>query len=549
MEMKRNPLQKTGLALFVCLAMFACLLAGFPARAEDMPKETESVNTVQVSTVDEFLTAIAPDTEIVLAPGEYNLTQATGYGRIGGKYYHWESTFDGCELVITDANNLTINGQDAAQVTISTEPRYSNVLRFDYAANLKIENITLGHTKEQGSCIGGVLYVESGSNVEIRNARLYGCGVRGIDLRNCQNVRVDCTDVYECSQGCVYVEGSSNVLLENGKFYNCVLYGGVFEIYSSYDIAVINSEIYGNYSDFGYCSLVNSDGPGIYLGGLDVHDNQFDWVFQGNGKPVTVENCRFDYVNNPWAENVMPVDVDGKELTEGDLNFMKMRTVTWEPAGLPGMPKVEKSEDGKVHVTNVDEFLAAIAPGTTIYLEPGEYNLAQATGYSALGSAYCHWQSTYDGYELVIRGVNDLTIEAADPEAVSIVTEPRYANVLRFVNLNNLCLKNIKVGHTLEPGACSGGVLMLEYVNDSSIENCKLYGCGTVGIEALSCSGLNVADTEIYECSSGGAWFYRCTNVRMDGCDIHDIEGEELYADYFSYDVLVDGSPISNDFA
>lgn len=549
MEMKRNPLQKTGLALLVCIAMFACLLAGVPARAEDMPKETESVNTVQVSTVDEFLAAIAPDTEIVLAPGEYNLTQATGYGRIGGKYYHWESTFDGCELVITDANNLTINGQDAAQVTISTEPRYSNVLRFDYAANLKIENITLGHTKEQGSCIGGVLYVESGSNVEIQNTRLYGCGVRGIDLRNCQNVRVDCTDVYECSQGCVYVEGSSNVLLENGKFYNCVLYGGVFEIYSSYDIAVINSEIYGNYSDFGYCSLVNSDGPGIYLGGLDVHDNQFDWVFQGNGKPVTVESCRFDYVDHAWAENVMPVDVDGKELTEGDLNFMKMRTVTWEPAGLPGMPKVEKSEDGKVHVTNVDEFLAAIAPDTTIYLEPGEYNLAQATGYSALGSAYCHWQSTYDGYELVIRGVNDLTIEAADPEAVSIVTEPRYADVLRFVNLNNLCLKNIKVGHTLEPGACSGGVLMLEYVNDSSIENCKLYGCGTVGIEALSCSGLNVADTEIYECSSGGAWFYRCTNVRMDGCDIHDIEGEELYADSFSCDVLVDGSPISNDFA
>lgn len=547
MEMKRNPLQKTGLAVLVCIAMFACLLAGVPARAEELPKETESVNTVQVSTVDEFLAAIAPDTEIVLAPGEYNLTQAAGYGRTGGKYYHWESTFDGCELVITDAANLTINGVEPDQVTISTEPRYSNVLRFDYTPNLKIQNITLGHTKEQGSCVGGVLYVESGSNVEIQNTRLYGCGVRGIDLRSCQNVRVSCSDVYECSMGCVYVEGSSNVLFENSKFYDCQLYGGVFEIYSSYDIAVINSEVYGNYSDFDYCSLVNSDGPGIYLGGLDVHGNQFNWVFQGSGKPVTVENCRFDYVNNAWAENVMPVDIDGKELTAGDLTFMKMRTVTWEPAGRPDVPQVEVSEDGKIHVTNVDEFLAAIAPDTTIYLEPGEYNLTQAIGYSALGGAYYHWENTYDGYELVIRGANNLTIEAADPETVSIVTEPRYANVLRFVNMNNLCLKNIKVGHTLEPGACSGGVLMLEYLNDSSIENCKLYGCGTVGIEAVSCSSLNVADTEIYECSSGGAWFYRCTNVRMDGCDIHDIDGMELYADYFCYDVLVDGNPISQD--
>ena len=520
----------------LCFLMLLCLLPGVSA-------EETVANRVEVSTVDEFLEAIAPDTEIVLAPGEYNLTEATGYGRIGGKYYHWESTYDGCELVITDAANLTINGQDAAQVTISTEPRYSNVLRFDYAVNLKIENITLGHTKEQGACIGGVLVVESGSNVEVVNTRLYGCGVRGIDLRNCQNVRVDCTDVYECSQGCVYVEGSSNVLFENGKFYNCVLYGGVFEIYSSYDVAVINSEVYGNYSDFGYCSLVNSDCPGIYLGGLDVHDNQFNWVFQGNGKPVTVESCRFDYVNNAWAENVMPVDVDGKELTPGDLHFMKMRVVSWEPAGMPGVPKVEAGEDGKIHVTNVDEFLAAIGPDTTIYLEPGEYNLTQATGYSALGGAYYHWESTYDGYELVIRGANNLTIEGASPEEVSIVTEPRYANVLRFVNMDNLCLKNIKVGHTLEPGACSGGVLMLEYQNDATIENCKLFGCGTIGIEGMSCSGINVKNTEIYQCSSGGAWFYRCSNVSLDGCDIHDIDGQALYADYFCYNVLVDGEP------
>ena len=542
--MKTRNILKISAAFLCALALLVMVPLGTSAEA---PKETESVNTVQVSTVDEFLAAIAPDTEIVLAPGEYNLTQAQGYGRIGGKYYHWEATFDGCELVITDADNLTINGVDADQVTISTEPRYSNVLRFDYTPNLKIQNITLGHTKEQGSCIGGVLYVESSSNLEVVNTRLYGCGVRGIELHGCQNVRVRESDVYECSMGCVYLEQCSNVLFENGKFYNCNLYGGVFEIFSSYDIAVINSEVFGNRSDFSYCSLVSSDGPGIYLGGLDVHDNQFTWVFQGSGKPVTVESCRFDYVNNAWAENVMPVDIDGKELTAGDLTFMKMRVVSWEPAGLPEAPKLQVSEDGKVHVTNVDEFLAAIAPDTTIYLEPGEYNLTEAVGYSALGGAYYHWENTYDGYELVIRGVNNLTIEAADPEAVSIVTEPRYANVLRFVNLNNLTLKNIKVGHTVEPGSCSGGVVMMEYLNDASIQGCKLFGCGTIGIEAMSCSGINVADTEIYECSSGGAWFYRCTYVRMDGCSIHDIEGQELYADYFCDDVLVDGESILGD--
>ena len=62
----------------------------------------------------------------------------------------------------------------------------------------------------------------------------------------------------------------------------------------------------------------------------------------------------------------------------------------------------------------MDEFLAAIAPNATICLEPGEYNLTDASTYAGLGGEYYHWESVYDGYELVIRGANNLTIEAAD---------------------------------------------------------------------------------------------------------------------------------------
>lgn len=540
-------LEKTVFACLMCAALLVGLFSGIPARAEELPRETESTSTVQVSTVDEFLAAIAPDTEIILAPGEYNLTQAKGYGRTGGKYYHWESVFDGYELVITDVSGLTITGAEPFTVTISTEPRYANVLRFDYAADVRIAEITVGHTKEQGSCVGGVLYFESSSGLEIQSTRLYGCGVRGIDLRSCQNVHVDCSDVYECSMGCVYIEGSSNVLFENSKFYNCALADGVFEIFSSNDIAVINSEIYGNWGEFFYSSLVYSDCPGIYLGGLDVHDNQFIYMFRGAGSPVTVENCRFDYAEQ-WAENVMPVSPDGQELTAGDLASMKMRTVTWEPAGRPEVPQVEAGADGKVHVTNVDEFLAAIGPDTTIYLEPGEYDLSTASTYAGLGGEYYHWESVYDGYELVIRGANNLTIEAADPEAVSIVTQPRYANVLRFANLTGLIVRNINVGHTPQVGECSGGVIQLEYANSSIIEGCRLFGCGILGVQAMRCSNLSVFNSEIYQCSSGAAWFYGCNTVQVDHCNIHDIGGLEFYADYYCKDVLVDGNPIEETF-
>ena len=84
----------------------------------------------------------------------------------------------------------------------------------------------------------------------------------------------------------------------------------------------------------------------------------------------------------------------------------------------------------------------------------------------------------------------------------------------------------------------------MEYVDDATIEGCKLFGCGTIGIRAMTCNNLGVAGTEIYQCSSGGCWFFGCSEVRVDECNIHDIDGMELYKDYFCTDILVDGAPI-----
>ena len=228
---------------------------------------------------------------------------------------------------------------------------------------------------------------------------------------------------------------------------------------------------------------------------------------------------------------------------------MKMRTVSWKPVQLPEAPKVEAGEDGKIHVTNVDEFLAAIGPDTTIFLEPGEYNLTQAANYGGLGSENYYWESCYDGYELVILDASGLCIEAESPEKVSIVTEPRYANVLRFDALTGLVVRNVKVGHTVDAGVCSGGVIQLNNVNKSLIEGCKLYGCGILGVQGIYCNNLSIFNCEIYECSSGAASFHLCNTVRVEQCNVHDIgQGESdvyvFYADSGCTDVQVDGEPI-----
>lgn len=549
----QQMLKKIFPVLLVCILLCGCVAASasagegeteptiaFTQAAEPESTEPED-NVVHVSDVDSLLEAIAPDTEIVLEPGFYNLTEACGYGRTGGSYYHWESVFDGYELVITDLSGLTIRAEEPMSVTIATEPRYANVLCFDQVTDLTLSQIIVGHTKEKGSCSGGVLLMQNSKRIDLRQVMLYGCGTRGVDLRGCSDVSMVESDIFECSEGCVYIEGSSRVRFEYSKFYNCRLWNGVFEIYTSQDIGILNSEVYNNsgvYPEYG--SLISASGTGIYLGGLDVHDNQFDSVFNVVDHPVTVESCR---IQNPgsWYRELAPVSPEGKELNSGDLASMSMRTVRWELPAVSEPVKVEPGQDGKVHVTNVDEFLAAIARDTTIYLEPGVYDLSAASNYGALGGEFYRWERTYDGMELVISGVTGLTIEGASKDTASILATPRYANVLRIENSANLILRNFTAGHTQEPGECAGGVIQLNWVTNANIEGCGFFGCGILGVWGMDCRYLNITGTEIYECSSGAAWFYNCSDVNMDYCSFHDNRGEELYADFYCSNIRVNG--------
>ena len=103
--------------------------------AQADPVITGQQNTVHVATVDEFLNAIAPDTEIVVDAALLDLSQAANYGKSGGKYYRWEDPFDGPELILQDLSNFTIrgSGQGRTDGAISAVPRYADVLTFETA--------------------------------------------------------------------------------------------------------------------------------------------------------------------------------------------------------------------------------------------------------------------------------------------------------------------------------------------------------------------------------------------------------------------------------
>ena len=208
------------LAIALIIALFACFLAFAPAAlaeeagdaAPTEPVEFTQVidgeqTQVHVSTVDEFLAALAPAPEIILAAEFYNLSDATGYGKTDGEYYRWQEVFDGVQLTIHDLSNLTIRaeGDDVKEHTVSATPRYAHVLNFENCSNIMVEGFTAGHTIEPGSCCGGVIGFYNCENTLVNNCGLYGCGVVGVWAENSQSIQVTNCDIYECSWGGIYM--------------------------------------------------------------------------------------------------------------------------------------------------------------------------------------------------------------------------------------------------------------------------------------------------------------------------------------------------------
>ena len=204
-----------------------------------------------------------------------------------------------------------------------------------------------------------------------------------------------------------------------------------------------------------------------------------------------------------------------------------------EPAEPQEETQTSVSNDGRaiVRVGTVDELLAAIAPDTIIELEAGTYHLPEAADYSESGeSDYYYWEETWDGYQLTVAGVENLSLKGAGMGETIVSTDPRYSDVIHFVGCSNVTVSDLTAGHTREPGFCAGGVLFFDNCLNAGVERCGLYGCGTVGVWAQNCTNLTVTDSDIYECSYNAVNLSRCRDVSVTGCDIygHGDRSEEM---------------------
>jgi len=204
--------------------------------------------------------------------------------------------------------------------------------------------------------------------------------------------------------------------------------------------------------------------------------------------------------------------------------------------------KPDKIEE--VTVSNVEELFAAFGSNKHIKLKPGIYNLSDLK--QDYNTENIHWEEVFDGKELILDKISNLTIEGLGDKPVELIAEPRYANVLTFLNCNKIAIKNVKAGHTIEKGYCTGGVFNFISSKNIDISNSILYGCGTYGIIALYTENLQFTDSIIEECTYGAMTIDNCKNFKFSNSIIRKCEEYSLFDIISSSNIIFDKCEVTD---
>ena len=113
-----------------------------------LPEESVAEDeAIHVSTAGEFLEAIAPGVVIELEPGTYNLTEYLHESSDNVSDYVSRSFTDGWQAEIREVERLTIRGAKDGKVEVVAEPRYSDVLYFNWISTVAAPTAWLQTTR------------------------------------------------------------------------------------------------------------------------------------------------------------------------------------------------------------------------------------------------------------------------------------------------------------------------------------------------------------------------------------------------------------------
>lgn len=514
----------------------------------------EVTNTVYAATVDEFLAAIASDTEVILTGDVYNLSAATDYGVDGGNRHMWREVEDGYELVLCNLENFRLVGSE--NTVIETDPRHAGVLEAENCTGLVFQNLTVGHTQKPEKCSGEVIRLTNCTDTRIDACALYGCGSWGITAWYSGNLTVTDSEIYECSSGALHIWECTGVQVNGSTIRNCGGGGTLADLIyiQDSDVSLLNCDIYENTTESSLI-YVGDDGTAshqIVLLGTDVHDNQL--VHRSNplinynnpganeSTRMTVDGCAFrdNGDNRILPGNSRVFDLDGNALGDAELAAMTLERNGSEPTKQPSgtdacgtfaaqlptpTPSAEPIAKTTVSVSTVEELLAAIAPNTEIVLAAGVYDVGTDAQKYTEGNEYCTFDTQgFPDWDplLVISGVENLCIRA-EKGAEVILTAPHKNDchaVISVIDCPNLTISGVTVTGNAEHD------LLLESCADVRLEGCTLrweeddaYRGMPIGIGLTDCGDVTVSNCKIENCASA-IFAMRSRSVTFSGCEI-----------------------------
>lgn len=200
----------------------------------------------------------------------------------------------------------------------------------------------------------------------------------------------------------------------------------------------------------------------------------------------------------------------------------------------------------EVVVDNAEDFVKAIGSNKKIILKPGIYDLSSVSQDTELPKGVT-WVNVDDGQELNISKISNLIIEGSTEGKTEIVVKPRFAEVMRFKSVDNVTIRNITAGHTPAEYICDAGVLGFQDSEDIKIDNCELYGCGSIGLVLSYVNRLDMTNSNINHCSLRAVQIYESYDVKIRKSKISN---HEAYSDIIfisnSKDVLIEECEMSD---
>lgn len=210
--------------------------------------EPPALDTVVVSTVGELIAAIAPDTHILLKPGDYDFSALTEKEILACSDSVTPVFLREGILSVSRAPGLILEAEEPGTARLLTKSEYAEVVTLDNCDGAALRGLVLGHIQEDGTCDASGLRIDSSQGITIEDCGLFG-GTYGIWAYSDCNLTVTDTEIYNCDWIFALAD-TTGAVFDHCRFYDN--HQEMFALDGDTEVLIKDTEIFNNRGDLAF---------------------------------------------------------------------------------------------------------------------------------------------------------------------------------------------------------------------------------------------------------------------------------------------------------